>query len=256
MKQDKLTISQLAAYADVTIRAVRHYHTIGLLPEPARDESGYRRYGAQAAISLTQIKTLTNAGVPLAQINTVLHADTPTFNKTISEVEANITKDIARLRQTKKQLRQLKAGEEAYVPTPVVRYLNQLRALGISEEMVVLERDGWVLLSALFPERIADWIEHKSKLLADSQIASIYQRYDQARTWDVEDPRIEQLADMVIAFAASDIDSSQANKDQTLLMEQRVQSWIGIYDGSPFPAWKRLDEIIQKHVSELSEKSF
>ena len=32
-----LTISQLAAYAGVTVRAVRHYHQIGLLPEPERD---------------------------------------------------------------------------------------------------------------------------------------------------------------------------------------------------------------------------
>ena len=30
-----LTIGQLAAYAGVTVRAVRHYHQIGLLPEPA-----------------------------------------------------------------------------------------------------------------------------------------------------------------------------------------------------------------------------
>jgi hypothetical protein len=31
-----LTISQLAAYAGVTVRAVRHYHQIGLLPEADR----------------------------------------------------------------------------------------------------------------------------------------------------------------------------------------------------------------------------
>ena len=43
-----LTISQLAAYAGVTVRAVRHYHQIGLLPEPARDNSGYRTYNAAA----------------------------------------------------------------------------------------------------------------------------------------------------------------------------------------------------------------
>ena len=35
-----LTISQLAAYAGVTVRAVRHYHAKGLLPEPERDAPG------------------------------------------------------------------------------------------------------------------------------------------------------------------------------------------------------------------------
>ena len=37
-----LTIGQLAAYAGVTVRAVRHYHQVGLLPEPERDASGCR----------------------------------------------------------------------------------------------------------------------------------------------------------------------------------------------------------------------
>ena len=45
-----LTISQLAAYADVTVRAVRHYHAKGMLAEPERDHSGYRRYNAGAVV--------------------------------------------------------------------------------------------------------------------------------------------------------------------------------------------------------------
>ena len=47
-----LTIGQLAAYAGVTVRTVRHYHQIGLLPEPERDASGYRRYGATAVADI------------------------------------------------------------------------------------------------------------------------------------------------------------------------------------------------------------
>ena len=38
-----LTIGELASYAGVTVRAVRRYHAKGLLPEPERDHSGYRR---------------------------------------------------------------------------------------------------------------------------------------------------------------------------------------------------------------------
>jgi hypothetical protein len=38
-----LTIGQLAAYTGVTVRAIRHYHQRGLLAEPGRDASGYRR---------------------------------------------------------------------------------------------------------------------------------------------------------------------------------------------------------------------
>ena len=67
-----LTISQLAAYAGVSVRTVRWYHQRGLLPEPARDASGYRRYDGQAVIDLVRISTLAGAGVPLARVGELL----------------------------------------------------------------------------------------------------------------------------------------------------------------------------------------
>src|SRR3546814_18747445 len=70
-----LTISQLAAYAGVTVRAVRHYHAKGLLPEPGRDHSGYRRYDAAAVVELIRIRTLADAGVPLSRVQELLTAD-------------------------------------------------------------------------------------------------------------------------------------------------------------------------------------
>ena len=69
-----LTISQLAAYAGVTVRAVRHYHAKGLLPEPERDQSGYRRYDAAAVVELVKIRTLAEAGVPLSRVHELLAA--------------------------------------------------------------------------------------------------------------------------------------------------------------------------------------
>ncbi|MDV9195978.1 MerR family transcriptional regulator [Streptomyces sp. Wh19] len=49
-------------------RVYRVYRDKGLLPEPDRDASGYRRYGANDAIDLIKIRTLAEAGVPLARI--------------------------------------------------------------------------------------------------------------------------------------------------------------------------------------------
>ena len=74
-----LTIGQLASYAGVTVRAVRHYHQIGLLPEPERDASGYRTYQAAAVVRLIRIRTLAEAGVPLARVRELLDADPETF---------------------------------------------------------------------------------------------------------------------------------------------------------------------------------
>jgi len=93
----KLTISQLAAHVGVTVRAIRHYHRLGLLEEPERDASGYRRYGAQAVVDLIKIKTLSDAGVPLARIEELLGADPPEFAAAITDIDAALKQRIREL---------------------------------------------------------------------------------------------------------------------------------------------------------------
>src|SRR5262245_66164296 len=85
-----ITIGQLAKYAGVTIKAVRHYHQRGLLEEPPRDSSGYRRYSAKHAIALVKIKTLADAGVPLARIKELLAADPDWFATAIAEIDRQL----------------------------------------------------------------------------------------------------------------------------------------------------------------------
>ena len=80
-----LTISQFASYAGVTVRAVRHYHAKGLLPEPERDHSDYRRYDAAAVVELIRIRTLADAGVPLSRVRELLAADADEFREAVAE---------------------------------------------------------------------------------------------------------------------------------------------------------------------------
>lgn len=63
---------QLAALAGVTVRTLRHYHQIGILPEPERGENGYRSYGLRDLTRVLRLKSLSSAGVPLAEAATVL----------------------------------------------------------------------------------------------------------------------------------------------------------------------------------------
>ena len=58
---------------------MRHYHQIGLLPEPERDASGYRSYAAPDVVRLIRIRTLAEAGVPLARVQELLGADEDGF---------------------------------------------------------------------------------------------------------------------------------------------------------------------------------
>src|SRR6059058_375206 len=102
-----LTISQLAAYAGVTVRAVRHYHKVGLLPEPERDRSGYRRYDAAAVVELIRIRTLADAGVPLARVKELLTADDEEFAAAVEEIDRRLRAEIRERQRHRERIAQL-----------------------------------------------------------------------------------------------------------------------------------------------------
>ncbi len=200
-----LTISQLAAYCGVTVRAVRHYHQIGLLPEPQRDASGYRRYGATAVVSLIKIRTLAGAGVPLSQIAQMLEADASTFAEAIGTIDSQLRDQIERLETIRKQIAQLAAGDSLALPPAVVYYLDRLREIGASERMVQGERDGWILIAARWPDRIHEWIPAKLAQLDDPRLVRLYQVLSELLDSDPsttgDDPRLEEAADIMAELA-------------------------------------------------------
>jgi DNA-binding transcriptional MerR regulator len=196
-----LTIGQLAAYAGVTVRAVRHYHQIGLLPEPERDNSGYRRYGASAVVLLVKIRTLADAGVPLSRIARMLDADAATFAAAIDRIDSHLRAEVERLETSRKQIAQLAAGDSLALPPEVVAYLDRLRELGVSERIVEGERDGWIVMMASRPDEVPGWMPSKFAALRDPRVIRLYQVLStvvDGDTWD--DALLEEAADIMAAL--------------------------------------------------------
>jgi DNA-binding transcriptional MerR regulator len=207
-----LTIGQLAAYAGVTVRAVRHYHQIGLLPEPERDASGYRRYGALAVVSLIKIRTLANAGVPLSQIRQMLEADASTFAEAVQRIDSHLRDEIERLETSRKQIAQLAAGDSLALPPEVISYLDRLREIGVSKRMVEAERDGWILVAARWPERIPEVMAAKLVQLDDPQLVRLYRVLSEIFESDAgDDPRLEEAADIMAGLAEQAYTSGEIN---------------------------------------------
>ncbi|MGQ5262824.1 MerR family transcriptional regulator [Micromonospora sp. ZYX-F-536] len=214
-----LTISQLAAYAGVTVRAVRHYHQIGLLPEPQRDASGYRRYGAMAVVSLIKIRTLANAGVPLSEIGQMLEADVATFAAAIQRIDNHLCEEIERLETSRKQIAQLAAGDRLTLPPVVIAYLDRLREIGASERLVEGERDGWILMAARWPDRVHEWMPGKTAQLDDPQLLRLYRLLSEIFESDVsDDALLEEAADILAglaeqAYRSGEIDLGEVAQD-------------------------------------------
>ncbi|MFC9433599.1 MerR family transcriptional regulator [Nocardia sp. NPDC057030] len=59
---------QVAELAGTSLRAVRHYHDVGLLAEPERKANGYKSYGVTHLVRLLRIKRLRDLGFSLTRI--------------------------------------------------------------------------------------------------------------------------------------------------------------------------------------------
>ncbi|BCY09958.1 MerR family transcriptional regulator [Actinoplanes sp. L3-i22] len=197
-----LTIGQLAGYAGVTVRAVRHYHHVGLLPEPERDASGYRRYGATAVVSLIKIRTLADAGVPLSEIDALLRADAPAFAAAVARIDARLAAEIAQRAVSREQIARLAAGDHAALPDEVTFYLRRLLEIGASERIVAAERDGWILMTARWPEQVREWMPAKLAQLADPRMVRLYRVLSELMDSDPADEKlVVEAADIMAALA-------------------------------------------------------
>lgn len=242
-----LTISQLADYVGVTVRAVRHYHQRGLLAEPRRDVSGYRRYDAQAVIDLIRIKTLSDAGVPLARIEELLAAEPEQFARAVEQIDRDLTAKIRDLKEYRRRIAQLTGGEALYLPQEVVDFLDLLRSLGVSERSVELERDGWVMLAARYPEAVSHFIAEKRGYLDDPAFRRFYLVYDQTYDWDADDPRLDELADEMVTYFQRHVGESDRvhleSDPDPRIEESMVEALLAEHFSAVSPAWTRLNEL-------------
>lgn len=232
-----LTISQLAATAGVTVRTVRHYHHVGLLPEPERDTSGYRRYGAQAAVDLIRIRTLADAGVPLARIDAMLRAQPAEFAAAITDIDSDLRRRIDQLTEYRRRIAELAGGESLVLPPEVVAILDRMRGLGISELRIRLERDSWILLQTLNPPAMSQRIPEKNADLDDPETVRLILACDAAVDWHPTDPRLDRLID--------DLDAREHNSDRP---DSPPLISANISEASP--AWQRILEGLA-HRAEL-----
>lgn len=207
-----LTISQLAAYAGVTVRAVRHYHAKGLLPEPARDHSGYRRYDAAAVVELIRIRTLAEAGVPLSRIQELLSASEEEFAAAMGDVDRRLRAEIRERQQLRQRVTQLAAGDRLALPAEAVEYLDRLRQLGVPERAIEMERDAWILVAAQIPDQMPALMALKRGQIEDPAVTAIYLDLVEAADWDADDPRLPVIADQLVAMIEKDAEQWSDDK--------------------------------------------
>ncbi|MFI9100738.1 MerR family transcriptional regulator [Streptomyces fildesensis] len=240
-----ITIGQLAGYVGVSIKTIRVYHDKGLLPEPDRDASGYRRYGANDAIDLIKIRTLAEAGVPLSRIRDLRSATDEEFQQALREIDDELTARIRGLRTTQGRLRELAAGHLALLPAEVGGHLEQLAHWGFTPRWVDLQRDLWILVFATHPDHAITLFHDQAETLADPALRQIFLDYDQAHDLDADDPRIDELARRITRATRERYGPGEPPELDTA---SEIPALIQGTVNASSPAWQRLDTLIRAQL--------
>lgn len=248
-----LTIGQLAKHTGCTVKAVRVYHARGLLPEPVRDHSGYRRYDAQAVIDLTRVVTLAKAGVPLADIPKLLASSDDEYHTAIADIDARLTERIVELDQRRIRLSLLETPTRLCLPEQATTLLEHLKQLGFSEHYITIERDSCILGAATMPAVIDAYLPIKIALLEDPDYLRVIRAYDGALTWQDDDPRIDDLARQTLAI--SERITLPGNIAAIHDLAPDVLDTATAYQGNDAPAWRALAERTRHLASRVEPSS-
>jgi DNA-binding transcriptional MerR regulator len=239
-----LTIGQLASYAGLTVRAVRHYHAKGLLPEPERDHSGYRRYDAKAVVELIKIKTLAEAGVPLARVQELLAADEDEFATAVDEIDRRLRREIRERQEHRRQIAKLAAGDSLSVPDEVVDYLDALRQRGVPEALVEGERDGWILMAARWPEQIPELMADKLGQLEDPRTLRLYQLIGELLEQGPDEARLNAVADLISEIAEQAAERGDLDRQREEMNDDAFVDLIDSFASESHPLMVRLQELM------------
>ncbi len=239
-----LTIGRLASYAGVTIRAVRHYHQIGLLSEPERDASGYRTYDAVAVVRLIRIRTLAEAGVPLARVRELLDADSETFAAATAAIDRQLRAQIRALQEHRRRIAQLGSSYSLALPEEVVDYLDRLRATGAPEAIIEPERDAWILMAARWPEALPALMAEKVAQLANPKVVRLYHLLGRiAEHWNDEE-LLRETADLMSELFEQAAASGDLDRQDEHMPDAAFISLMDSFADASHPAVARLREMI------------
>lgn len=90
-----LKVGELARRTGLTVRALHHYDSIGLLHPSERSDSGYRLYNRDDVARLHGVQTLRRMGVPLAEVAQLLDGGAATLPAILSRQIGVLEQEIA-----------------------------------------------------------------------------------------------------------------------------------------------------------------
>ncbi|OLL75259.1 Transcriptional regulator, MerR family [Pseudonocardia sp. Ae168_Ps1] len=140
--------SELADLAGVTVRTLRHYHQIGLLPEPPRSAGGYRHYDVGHLVRLLRITRMAALGISLSALPGVLD-DPAAAEELLDELDRRAAADIERLTARRADIAALRSSGAPPDLPPELSAWRSAPGEGTPADMARFEHEQLVLAGHL-----------------------------------------------------------------------------------------------------------
>jgi DNA-binding transcriptional MerR regulator len=99
-----LRVGELAKRSGLTVRALHHYDSIGLLCPSARSDSGYRLYSRDDVARLHGIQTLRRMGLSLGDVAKLLDGDSVTLSAILAQQIGTLDREIVQAQALRERL--------------------------------------------------------------------------------------------------------------------------------------------------------
>ncbi|MEE1742667.1 MerR family transcriptional regulator [Streptomyces sp. BE147] len=201
-----MRIGEIAALVGLTTRAIRHYHHVGLLPEPERRPNGYRAYSVRDAVLLARVRRLTELGLSLDEVRDALADDAGReLAEVLVELDADLARQEADIRERRGRLSAL-LTEPPGATGPVSPALAALLAQAPSTDSPSAAKDReYLMLMDDTSSGSQEIFALLGTLVADPAVVELYERLDALAEAPADDPRIAPLAADLMAAVPDEL---------------------------------------------------
>ncbi|WP_433801099.1 MerR family transcriptional regulator [Actinomycetospora sp. CA-084318] len=188
---------ELAELAGTSLRSVRHYHEVGLLPEPERRSNGYKQYGVAHLVRLLRIKRLADLGFSLPQIADLGDGDEHPA-QALRALDEDLAAQVERLQGLRAELAEILEHE---LPTDLPSDLAAVTTGTLSENDRNLVTVMGRTLGAEGRQVYADLVRGED---TDPALTEAFEALDVDADEATRDRLAERFADEVLARATAD----------------------------------------------------
>lgn len=204
-----MRIGEVAELVGTTTRAIRHYHRIGLVPEPARRANGYRDYGVEPVLHLLRVRRLVQLGVGLDDVGRLLREqDERSPREVLQALDDELSQEQARLQVRRDRVQELLRGAPDGDPlqhADLAALVEELRAAFPDSQAAAVERQALDLIGHLAPEQLPAVVAEYRAVLRDperlARAREVERRFAALADVAPDAPEVEAVARLVLASA-------------------------------------------------------